>query len=201
MVANGAIVERDLQIQFTHKRELIVNLFQPDFTTSYRVADSINSYLGENAAKALDPSRISVKLSKRHRDYPVRAVSEIENLEVTVDTRAVVVVNERTGTVVMGQNVRISTVAVAHGTLNIEIKETPQVVQPAPLSEGRTVVVPRTQIYVSEEENKMLLMPEGVTIGEVVRALNSIGATPRDLIAILQSIKAAGALQAELQLI
>ncbi len=201
LVPGGAIVERDLPAGFSRRNEIVVNLYSPDFTTSYRVADQINSYLGEKAAKAVDPSSVSVEIPDRYRKDPVRMVYELENLSVTPDQKAVVVLNERTGTVVMGQNVRISTVAVAHGNLNIEIKETPQVSQPAPLSQGQTTVVPRSQIYVEEEKNKLLLMPEGVTIGEVVRALNSIGVSPRDLIAVLQAIKAAGALQAELKII
>ena len=202
IVPNGAIVERDLPVSFNYRRKLIVNLYQPDFTTSFRMAERINAHFGKPVAKALDPTRVRMEVPEGLRENPVRLVYELENLEVTVDTKAVVVLNERTGTVVMGQNVRISTIAVSHGNLNIEIKETPQVSQPAPFARrGETMVVPRTQIYVSEDKNKLLLMPEGVTIGEVVRALNSIGASPRDLIAVLQAIRASGALQAELKII
>jgi len=201
-VINGALIEKNVPISFRNKSTLLVNLHRPDFTTSFRVAEKINSHFNQDVAKALDPSSVSVNVPEQDREELVRLVYQIENLTVTADTRAVVVLNERTGTVVMGQNVRISTVAVAHGNLNIEIKETPQVSQPQPFAErGETKVVPRTQIYVSEEQNKLLLMPEGVTIAEVVRALNSIGVSPRDLIAVFQAIQAAGALQAELKII
>ena len=126
----------------------------------------------------------------------------MENVTFRPDTKATVILNERTGTVVMGENVRVSTVAVAHGNLNIVIRESPEVFQPEPFSEtGRTVVVPRTDVYVSEEENQLLLLPEGVTIGEVVRALNAIGVSPRDLISVIVALKEAGALQADLRLI
>ena len=202
IVPNGAIVEQDLPVSFNYRRKLVLNLYYPDFTTSFRMAEKINGYFGKQVAKALDPTRVSMNVPEGLRDDPVRLVYEIENLQVAIDAKAIVVLNERTGTVVMGQNVRISTVAVSHGNLNIEIKETPQVSQPAPFARrGETVVVPRTNIYVSEEKNKLLLMPEGVTIGEVVRALNSIGASPRDLIAVLEAIRASGALQAELKII
>jgi len=202
LVPSGAIVEKDLPVTIQRNNRLVINLAQPDFTTAYRVAEEINGFLGEPLAEAVDPSRINVGVPQQHRDHIVRLVYQLENLNVTVDSKAIVVVNERTGTVVVGSNVRISTVAVAHGNLNIEISETPEASQPAPFSEtGQTVVVPRTQIYVNEEDNRLLLMPEGVTIGEVVRALNSIGVTPRDLIAVLQAIQAAGALQAELKII
>jgi flagellar P-ring protein precursor FlgI len=202
MVANGATIEKDLPIQFQNKDSLVVNLHQPDFTTAFRVAEKINAYFGTPLAKPLDPSSVNVAVPQSYRNELVHLVYQIENLEVAPDVKACVVLNERTGTVVMGQNVRISTVAVAHGNLNIEIKEMPQVSQPQPFSEkGETVVVPRSEVYVNEGQNKLLLLPEGVTIGEVVRALNAIGVSPRDLIAVLQAIQAAGALQAEIKII
>jgi flagellar P-ring protein precursor FlgI len=129
-------------------------------------------------------------------------VASLETLEVKPDVSARVVLNERTGTIVMGDNVRISTVAVSHGNLSLVIKETPQVSQPAPFSKtGETVVVPRTDVKVTEESRRMMLVPEGASIGDVIRALNLLGVTPRDLIGILQAIKAAGALQADLTII
>ncbi|MEW6587486.1 MAG: flagellar basal body P-ring protein FlgI, partial [Nitrospirota bacterium] len=153
-------------------------------------------------AKPMDPSSVNVAVPQNYRNELVHLVYQIENLDVAPDAKACVVLNERTGTVVMGQNVRISTVAIAHGNLNIEIRETPQVSQPQPFAEkGETVVVPQTEVNVTEEQNKLLLLPEGVTIGEVVRALNAIGVSPRDLIAVLQAIQAAGALQAEIKII
>jgi flagellar P-ring protein FlgI len=202
MVASGATIERDLPVEFSGKDSLLVNLHQPDFTTSFRIAERINAYFGSQLAKAVDPSSVNISVPQNYRNELVKLVYQVENLEVTPDAKACVVLNERTGTVVMGQNVRISTVAVAHGNLNIEIKETPQVSQPQPFAErGETVVVPRSEVNVTEEEAKLLLLPEGVTIGEVVRALNAIGVTPRDLIAVLQAIQAAGALQAEIKII
>ena len=129
-------------------------------------------------------------------------VSAVETLDVRPDGIAKVVVNERTGTIVMGEQVRIATVAVSHGNLSLVIKESPQVSQPAPLSTGgETKVVPRTQLKVEEESRRLMLLSEGATLGDVVRALNTLGVTPRDLIGILQAIKAAGALQAELTII
>jgi len=202
MVASGATIEKNLPIKFQNKDSLLVNLQRPDFTTAFRMAETINSYFGTQLAQPLDPSSVNVVVPESYRNELVHLVYQIENLDVTPDVKACVVLNERTGTVVMGQNVRISTVAVAHGNLNIEIRETPQVSQPQPFSErGETVVVPRSEIYINEEQNKLLLLNEGVTIGEVVRALNAIGVSPRDLIAVLQAIQAAGALQAEIKII
>jgi flagellar P-ring protein precursor FlgI len=202
MVASGATIEKNLPTEFQNKDTLLVNLQRPDFTTAFRVAEKINSCFGIQLAKPLDPSSVNVAVPQNYRNELVHLVYQIENLDVTPDVKACVVLNERTGTVVMGQNVRISTVAVAHGNLNIEIRETPQVSQPQPFAEkGETVVVPRSEVYVSEEQNKLLLLPEGVTIGEVVRALNAIGVSPRDLIAVLQAIQSAGALQAEIKII
>jgi flagellar P-ring protein precursor FlgI len=128
-------------------------------------------------------------------------LARIETLSVTPDSVARIVVNEKTGTVVMGENVRIATVAVAHGNLSISIQEAFDVSQPEPLARGETVVTPRTEIQIKEQDNELMIVPGGSTIGELVRALNAIGVTPRDLISIFQSIKAAGALQAELEII
>jgi flagellar P-ring protein precursor FlgI len=132
----------------------------------------------------------------------VGLVAMIEKLEVQPDLTAKVIINERTGTVVMGENVRISTIAIAHGNLSITIKESPQVSQPLPFSKGgETVVTPSTDIVVTEGEKQLMVIPSGTSIGQVVSALNALGVTPRDLIAIFQAIKAAGALQAELEVI
>lgn len=128
-------------------------------------------------------------------------LARVGELEVEPDMPARVVIDERTGTVVMGENVRISRVAIAHGNLSVEIRERPQVVQPQPFAGGETVVVPRTEIRAKEEKARIVVLEEGASIGELVRALNAVGATPRDLIAVLQAIKAAGALQAELVII
>ena len=143
-----------------------------------------------------------LQIPAEYANRTVEFVASLETLEVKPDIPAKVVLNERTGTIVMGDNVRISTVAVSHGNLSLVIKETPQVSQPAPLSKtGETVVVPRTEMKVSEESRRLMVVPEGASIGDVIRALNLLGVTPRDLIGILQAIKAAGALQAELTII
>jgi flagellar P-ring protein precursor FlgI len=152
-------------------------------------------------AEPIDGRTIRVKVPKFYVNNVSGFVTKIETLEVEPDTVAKVIIDERTGTVVKGENVRISTVAVAHGTLFVQITELPEVSQPAPLSLGQTTVVPRTDIAVEEEEERLLIVPKGVGIGEVVNALNAIGVTPRDLIAILQAIKASGSLHAELEVI
>jgi len=223
-IANGAFVEKELKYDFEQNRVLTVNLYQSDFTTSTRLASLINSRVGEVEAKLIDSSSVLVRLKNTYHGSVVGILSVIENLDVPVDSVAVVVMNEKTGTVVMGENVRISTVAIAHGNLSVEIKEEKKVSQPLPFAPaasgagaptsgtgansnvmmgpgGQTVVTPESQVTAAEEKKKMVVLPRGVTIQEVVGALNAIGASPRDLITILQTIKAAGALQADLRII
>jgi flagellar P-ring protein precursor FlgI len=165
------------------------------------VAEAINSAFHEMLAHTLDASTIAVDIPEKYAGHIVELVTRIEGLEVTPDAVAKVVINERTGTVVMGENVRISTVAIAHGNLSVEIKESAVVSQPLPFSRGKTVTTPDTEISVKEEKSKLLLMKSGVSINEVVRALNALGVSPRDLITIFQAIKAAGAMQAKLEII
>ena len=141
---------------------------------------------------------IELEVPKNYRGRVVALLAEIGNLEVRPDIPARVVIDERTGTVVIGKNVRISRVAVAHGNLSVEVRETPQVVQPFPFGLGETVIVPRTEIRAKEEKARIVVLEEGATLGELVRALNAVGATARELIAVLQAIKQAGALHAEL---
>jgi flagellar P-ring protein precursor FlgI len=201
-----------------------VNLYQSDFTTSTRLASLINTKVGEVDARLVDSGSVLVRLKNTYQGSVVGLVSVIENLDVPVDSVAVVVMSEKTGTIVMGENVRISTVAVAHGNLSIEIKEEKKVSQPLPFAPtpptgstpvagtgananvimgpgGQTVVTPESQVSAAEEKKQMVIVPQGVTIQEVVRALNAIGVSPRDLITILQTIKAAGALHADLRII
>jgi flagellar P-ring protein precursor FlgI len=199
---------------------LTINLYQPDFTTSTHLAEVINTSMKNVEAKLLDSSSVTVRIKENVGMNMVQLVSLVENLDVPVDSVAVVVMNEKTGTVVMGENVRISTVAVAHGNLSIQIKEEKKVSQPLPFAPkapagsaptkkggvimapgGQTVVTPESHVTVAEEKKQLLVVPRGVTIQEVVRALNAIGVSPRDLITIMQTIKAAGALQADLRLI
>ncbi len=220
IISNGAFVEKELRYDFEKNRHLSINLYQADFTTSTRLANVINSSVKEVTASLIDSNSVTVSLKEGFNGNLVKVVSVIENLDVPVDSVAVVILNEKTGTVVMGERVRISTVAVAHGNLSIEIKEEKKVSQPLPFAPrpgaggppqeiggavvapgGQTVVTPESKVAASEEKNQLMLVPRGITIQEVVKALNAIGVSPRDLITILQAIKAAGALQADLKII
>jgi flagellar P-ring protein FlgI len=221
-ISNGAFVERELKYEFGQKRSLMINLQHPDFTTASRMASTINKAMDFVEARQIDSFSVSVKARDVFEGSLSELVYFIESLDVPVDAAAVVILNEKTGTVVMGDNVRISTVAVAHGNLSIEIKEDTKVSQPLPFAPapptgaaapvtgpggaviapgGQTVVTPKTTVNVSEEKKFLLMVPQGVTIYDVVRALNSLGVSPRDLITVLQAIKAAGALQADLRII
>ena len=201
-IPNGALVERELPNVLAGKSVLRLNLSQADFTTAARIAAVINDKFRTPVAATVDPGTVSLKIPEEYASRTVEFVAALESLEVRPDIPARVVLNERTGTIVMGENVRIATVAVSHGNLSLVIKETPQVSQPTPFSQtGTTTVVPRTELKVEEESRRLTVMPEGASIGDVVRALNLLGVTPRDLIGIMQAIKAAGALQADLMLI
>ncbi len=202
-VPGGALVERELPNVLADKTQLRLNLHQPDFTTATQIAAVINDCFKTPVAFSSDPGAVLLNIPEEFRGRTVEFVASLERLEVKPDDVARVVLNERTGTIVMGENVRISTVAVSHGNLTLTIKETPKVSQPQPFSEtGETVVVPHTTLKVTEEGGKGLaLLKEGANISDLVKALNALGVTPRDLIAILQAIKAAGALQAELVII
>ncbi len=197
-VVGGGLVEREVPNGFRDKRSLSLVLHRPDFTTASRVTRTINAAFARPVARTLDAGTIEMDVTGGN---PVQMVTRVESLDVTPDRAAKVVVNERTGTVVMGDDVRISTVAVAHGNLSIQIKESARVSQPAPFSKGKTVVTPDSQVSVQEDNNRLLLVRPGVSIGDLVRALNALGVSPRDLIAIFQAIKAAGALEAELEII
>jgi flagellar P-ring protein precursor FlgI len=200
-IVGGAIVEKELPDFFNSMKEISLSLKNTDFTTGSRIAKAINFTMKDVFAEPIDGRTIRVKIPKFYINNVSAFVTKIETLEVEPDVVAKVIIDERTGTVVMGENVRISTVAVAHGNLFVQITELPEVSQPEPLSLGQTAVVPRTQITIEEEEERLLIVPTGIGIGEVVNALNAIGVTPRDLIAILQAIKASGSLHAELKII
>jgi flagellar P-ring protein precursor FlgI len=172
-----------------------------DFTTASRLAEAINRSAGEALAEPRDSRTVSVRVPARYRGREVDFLASIERVELETDAVARVVVNERTGTIVMGQNVRISSVAVAHGSLAVRIDTRYEVSQPAPLGTGETVVVPDQRVDASEEKARVMALSEGTTISELIRALNAIGASPRDIVAILQALRAAGALQAELEVI
>ncbi|HEY4251052.1 MAG TPA: flagellar basal body P-ring protein FlgI [Roseomonas sp.] len=198
-ITSGAIVEREVPFQFAGRDRLRLALRNPDFTTARRIATAINrATRGSDVAVATDPRTVTVALGGRD---PVGFVTDIEQLRVEPDQPARVVIEEASGTIVMGADVRVSTVAIAQGNLTIRVTETPQVSQPAPLSNGQTTVVPRTQIEVDDQRDRRMGVLQGsVTLQELVRGLNSLGVGPRDLITILRTIKAAGALQAELEL-
>lgn len=200
-VPNGATIERELPFDFSNIEDLTYSLKNPDFTTSTRVVQAINRTLGGGFANAKDSGTISVRIPDQYRENIVKLVSTIEMVRIRPDFNAKVVVNERTGTVVVGEEVKISTVAVAHGSLSITIQPDAIINQPEPFSDGETVVVPTPEINVEEGEDNFALIPGGVSIGDLVKALNAIGISPRDLIAVFQAIRSAGALQAELEII
>lgn len=202
-ISNGGIVEREINFQMTEMESVKISLRNPDFTTSRRVAQAINAFLGQPIAQPLDPATVRMALPQQYANNAVGLITDIEQLRVSPDYIAKVVIDEKSGVIVMGENVRISTVAIAQGNLTIRITETPQVSQPNPFSQGgETVVVPRTQIEIDEDkERRLTVLPSGVTLQELVDGLNALGVGPRDMIAILQAIKAAGALQAEIQVI
>lgn len=197
-IPNGASVERMVVTPFNRNNFLVLNLHRGDFTTARRVVDSINLAIGPGSAKAVDSISIRVD-SPLDPAQRVSFVSLIENLEVVPgEAPARVVVNSRTGTVVISSEVRVSPAAVSHGNLTVTISEDQQVSQPGALSSGTTTVVPSTQVDVEEGGSRMFLFNTGVTLGEVVRAVNQVGASPSDLVAILEALKQAGSLQAEL---
>ena len=201
-IADGASVEREIPMSLDGKSTLTMMLFNPDFTTARRISEAINKSSGQPLAKMLDSGTLKIQIPENKQANVASFLADIESLSVDPDSVAKVVVNERTGTVVVGENVRISTVAISHGNLSISIQESAQVSQPEPFSQqGQTVVTPQTQVVVQQEKKNLMVVNSGATIGDLVKALNAIGATPRDLISIFQSIKAAGALQAELEII
>ena len=207
-IAGGALVEKEVPFPFTEMERFKVVLRQQDFTTALRLAETINRALGiDSAGKALahpiDAGTVELEVADVYRGRPVALLAMIEGLDVPVDFPAKVVVNERTGTIVMGDRVRISDVAIAHGNLTIRVQTDFKVSQPKPFSPkgSKTVVVPERTAEVIEDDSKIVMVRGGATIGDLIRGLNAIGVTPRDLISILQAIKAAGALHANLEIL
>jgi flagellar P-ring protein precursor FlgI len=197
-VPAGARVEREVPFDFSSLREIRMALRSPDFTTAARIENTVNSAFGRRVATMTDPGTVVVKVAATGTTSPAHALSAIESLLVEPEQRARVVVDQRSGTIVMGEDVRISRVAVSQGNLTLRIEETPFVVQPNPFAEGETIVVPRTQADIIEEPGVgMAEVPDGTTLSEVVAGLNALGVSPRDMIDILKTIKAAGALHAE----
>lgn len=205
VVPGGAIVEREVAVDIQNWESVSILLRYVDFTTAIRVADAINAAFGPGTAVPVDAARVKVAIAAGFRGRVAEYIAQIEGLDVAVDAPAKVVVNERTGTVVLGAHVRLSTCAISHGNLTISVKTTLNVSQPpAPLigsTGGQTTVTPDVQTDVKEQEARLMVVDETVTLGDVVRALNAVGVTPRDLVAILSALKAAGALQANLEII
>ena len=200
-IANGAIVEREVSFTLTGMTNVKLNLRNPDFTTARRIAQAINAFLGTNAARPSDLTTVQLRVPASYTKNVVGLLTDIEQLRVEPDQLARVIVDEQSGVIVMGENVRISTVAIAQGSLTIRITEAAQVSQPGPFAEvGTTTTVDRTNVEVDEgEERQLTVLNPGVTLQELVNGLNALGIGPRDMITILQAVKASGALQAQIQ--
>jgi len=201
IIPSGAIVEREVPMQFETDGKLRWVLNNPDFTTASRLARTINENIAEGAARAVDMAMVEVLIPQQLSDDPIALIAEIEALPVTPDGVAKVVVNERNGTVVIGERVRIAPVAVTHRNITVKVNTSSQVSQPAPLSGGETATVNDTRVDVKEEAGQLVELPAGTTIGSIVKALNAVGSTPQDIIAILVAIKEAGALYGVLEFI
>jgi len=202
-IANGAIVEREVGFSLAAQTQLRLSLHNPDLTTATRVAAAINAYLGNAVASVDDPATVHIQVPASYKGGVVGLLNDVQQLKVNPDEPARVVIDEQSGVIVMGSDVRISTIAIAQGNLTIKVTETPEVSQPSPFSQGGTTqVVPRTQIQVDEGKgNKMAILSDGVSLQKLVDGLNALGVGPRDIISILQAIKAEGALQAEIEVI
>lgn len=200
-IPNGASVERPAPTQFGDDTSVVLNLHRPDFTTARRVTEAINMTLGMEAARPIDGASIAVAAPQDHAQR-VSFVSLLENLTLEPgEAAAKVIVNSRTGTVVIGNHVRVSPAAVTHGSMTVTITERPVISQPGPLSTGQTVVAPAADIAIKEAGGHMFLFEPGVSLDEIVKAVNQVGAAPGDLVAILQALKEAGSLRAELVVI
>ncbi|MGF1545641.1 MAG: flagellar basal body P-ring protein FlgI [Parvularculaceae bacterium] len=201
-IANGAVVERQVTANFAGRREVKLALRNPDFTSARRVSAAIDDALGADVARAADPGTVLLRRPEEFAGDMVALVGAIEGLRVDVDVRAKVVIDEASGGVVIGDDVRVSTVAIAQGPLTISVTEIPVASQPAPFSRrGETVVLPRTAIDADERPVELRIVSSGGRLRDLVDGLNALGVAPRDLIAILQAIKAAGALQADIEVI
>ncbi|MGN6515937.1 MAG: flagellar basal body P-ring protein FlgI [Rhizomicrobium sp.] len=202
-ISNGAIIERETGFKLANETNLHLSLRNPDLTTATRIANAVNHYLGSTIATATDPASVFLQVPPSYPNGVVGLLTDVEQLKVDPDQEAKVVIDEQSGVIVMGADVRVSTVAIAQGNLTIRVTEQPVVSQPAPFSKtGQTVVVPRTNIQVDDGKgNKMAVLSEGVSLQKLVDGLNALGVGPRDIISILQAIKAAGALQADIEVI
>lgn len=197
---NGGIVEKTVEDTLGDQGNLSLSLGQPDFTTASRIAAAVNSRYG-GIAKAVNPGRVDILVPSSYQNNVVGFVASLEDLYVTPDNAAKVIVNERTGTIVIGGNVAVDEIAIAQGGLSISIQKNTDVNQPAPFTLGETITTKNTTTQVNDEKANTIVLPATANVGDIVGALNAVGATPRDIISILQAIKAAGALHAELQII
>ncbi len=198
-IPNGAIIEKEINFNLT---EDVLKLSFKDISVSniVKAKQTINKVF-KNSANIVNPTTIEVSIPKEYEGRFYEFMDAVLNLEIETETFAKVILDERTGTIVMGSDVRVNTVAISHGNLTIKITSNEQVSQPNPLSKGETKVTKQTEIKVEEDKAKLMVLPEGVRISDLVKGLNAIGVTPRDLIAILQAIKSAGALQGDLEVI
>ena len=201
-IANGAIVEREIPFALAGQTNLRLSLHNPDLTTATRIAAAVNNYMGSEIALVSDPSTVHLSIPPSYPHGVIGLLTDVEQVKVDPDQPAKVVIDEQSGVIVMGADVRISTIAIAQGNLTIRVNESPEVSQPGPFSKGTTQIVPRTQIQVDDSKgNRMTVLHEGVSLQSLVDGLNALGVGPRDIISILQAIKAAGALQADIQVI
>ncbi len=201
IVPGGAIVEKSVNLRMEEWDSFSLALHQADFTTSLRLAEVVNTHLGKGIATPVSSGQVMVTVPDAFKGKIVQMIAAVEGLDVHVDVRAKVVVNERTGTIVMGQHVRLSSMAVSHGNLTIKIQTSFDVSQPTALSSGETVVTPNVEASIEEENGRVIQVYGSITLGDLVKALNSVGVTPRDLVDVLTAAKAAGALQAEFEMI
>ena len=198
-ISNGAIIEREIDFALNRLPNLRLALRNADFTTAKRIAAAVNDYIGTATAEPLDPSTVQLTIPPQFAGKVVALLTEIEQLQIEPDLPAKIVIDERSGIIVMGRDVRVSTIAVAQGNLTVSISETPEVSQPAPFSRGTTRVVPRTRVGVQEDGKKLAVVRDGISLQQLVDGLNALGIGPRDMIAILQAIKASGAIQADIE--
>ena len=201
-ISNGAIVEREIPFALAGQTNLRLSLHNPDLTTATRIAAAVNNYMGSEIAEVSDPSTVHLAIPAAYPHGVIGLLTDVEQVKVDPDQPAKVVIDEQSGVIVMGADVRISTIAIAQGNLTIRVNESPEVSQPGPFSKGATQLVPRTQIQIDDSKgNRMAVLHEGVSLQSLVDGLNALGVGPRDIISILQAIKAAGALQADIQVI
>ena len=199
-IPSGAIVEREIEFELAQLQNITLALRNPDFTTATRIAAAINRWAKTASAKATDPATVVLSVPAGYQDRIASLMSDVEQLKIDPDQPARILVDETKGIIVIGENVRISTVAVAQGNLTVRVTETPQVSQPAPLSNGQTVVTPQSNVQVDDQNGRRMAVLSGaVTLQDLVDGLNTMGVGPRDMIGIIQAIKAAGALQAEIE--